>query len=133
MIFVDTNIFSRFLLEDVDQQHQEAKSLFLEAAQGKVSLITSTIVFFEIYWVLSTFYKKQKPQLISLLTKILALTFINLEDRKILTESLDTFRKTNFNLEDCFNLAFAKSQKAESFKTFDVKLSKFFSSTVNSE
>ena len=131
MIFVDTNFFLRFLLKDTDEQYQEAKKLFLEGAQGKVSLITSTIVFFEIYWVLSSFYKRQKPQLISLLTKILALTFITLEERSILTESLKFFKEKNLNLEDCYNLSYAKFQKVESFKTFDAKLAKIFQATAN--
>lgn len=133
MIFVDTNFFLRFLLEDIEEQHQEAKQLFQQAAQGRISLITSTIVIFEIYWVLSSFYKRQKSQLTNLLTKILAMTFIALQDRAILTESLKLFKKTNLNLEDCYNLSFAKSQKVESFKTFDAKLVKIFSSTANSE
>lgn len=133
MIFVDTNFFLRFLLEDIEDQHQEAKQLFLQGARGRASLITSTIVCFEIYWVLSSFYKRRKSQLIALLTKILAMTFITLEERAILTESLNLFKKTNLNLEDCYNLSYAKSQKAESFKTFDTKLTKIFSSTANSE
>jgi len=38
MTFVDTNYFLRFLLADVESQHQTAKELFRNAALGKVKL-----------------------------------------------------------------------------------------------
>ena len=54
-MFIDTNYFLRFLLNDVEHQHTEVKNLFLDASEGKADLITSTIVFFEVYWVLFAF------------------------------------------------------------------------------
>ncbi|OGD92607.1 hypothetical protein A2697_00400 [Candidatus Curtissbacteria bacterium RIFCSPHIGHO2_01_FULL_41_44] len=126
MIFVDTNFFLRFLLEDIDDQYLEAKQLFLEGAQAKATLVTSTIVFFEIYWVLHSFYGRKKKELIAILVKILSMTFIILEERTVLTESLNLFQKTNFSLEDCYNLSYAKDKSAKDFKSFDVKLAKFF-------
>jgi len=60
MIFVDTNYFLRFLLKDIGKQHQKAKKLFEKAASGEIKLFTSMIVFFEIYWVLFSFYKRRR-------------------------------------------------------------------------
>lgn len=128
MIFVDTNYFLRFLLNDVNEQHIEAKNLFITASEGKVELITSTIVFFEIYWVLSSFYEKDKYEIAEALQKILSLNFIELRERQILFNSVSQFQKTNFDLEDCFNFCYAKSRgvRSGSFKTFDKKLEKEF-------
>lgn len=127
MIFVDTNYFLRFLLNDISEQHKQVKDLFLSGSEGKVNLVTSTIVFFEIYWVLSSYYEKEKPEIVKVLEKILKLTFIELKERELLINSLKLFEKTNFDLEDCYNLYYAKHQKADSFKTFDKKLEKKFS------
>lgn len=126
MTFVDTNYFLRFLLNDNEAQHQKATDLFLEGADGKINLITSTIVFFEIYWVLSSFYEKRKTELVEMLEKILNLNFIILSERQILFDSLSLFKRTNFNLEDCYNLYYAKSENVKNFMTFDQKLSKEF-------
>ena len=52
MIFIDTNYFLRFLLADISSQHNQAKTIFKQAASGKISLFTSAVVIFEIYWVL---------------------------------------------------------------------------------
>lgn len=127
-MFVDTNYFLRFLLNDLEYQHREVKNLFLEASEGKVELLTSTIVFLEIYWVLFSLYKKKKDEIIKALHKILKLTFIDLPEREILEDGLMLFERTNFDLEDCYNLYYAKSLgvKSGSFKTFDKKLEKEF-------
>ena len=53
-MFVDTNYFLRYLLKDIPEQHEEAKRLFVAAADGKVELMTTSLVFFEVYWVLRT-------------------------------------------------------------------------------
>lgn len=127
MTFVDTNYFLRFLLKDINDQHLEAKNLFLAASEGKVSLITSIIVFFEIYWVLSSYYERNKVEIANVLGKVLGLSFIKLEEREILFKSLSLFKRTNLDLEDCYNICYAKFNGIRSFKTFDKKLSKEFS------
>lgn len=126
MTFVDTNYFLRFLLQDDDKLFQEAKQLFLEGARGDKELITSTIVFFEIYWVLKSYYEKSKTDVIPLLRKLLTLSFIELEERETLYYTLIFFEKTNYDMEDCYNLAFAKEKNLKEFKTFDRPFAKYF-------
>lgn len=126
MIFVDTNYFLRFLLKSADNQYLEAKKLFLEASSGKVKLISSTLVFFEIYWVLRSYYEKNKADLAKTMNKLLELTFIVFDDREILEESLSLFEKENLSLEDCYNLFYAKEKEVLKLATFDRRLSKQF-------
>jgi predicted nucleic acid-binding protein len=128
MIFIDTNYFLRFLLNDITEQHIKAKDLFIAGSEGKVELITSTIVFFEIYWVLSSYYEKNKYEITEALQKILSLNFIDLKERQLLINSLTLFQKMNLELEDCYNFYYAKSRGVKSglFKTFDRKLEKEF-------
>lgn len=124
MIFVDTNYFLRFLIKD-NVQHKIAKSLFLQAARGKVELMSSIIVIFEVYWVLTSYYGKEKTQVSSILLEILNLNF-SLEEKEILRQALEYFNKSNLSLEDCYNLFYAKEEKVEGFKTFDKRLFKAF-------
>lgn len=125
-MFIDTNYFLRFLLKDNEEQYQKVKTLFIEASDKRVKLLTSTIVFFEIYWILMSYYHKQKKPVISMLGKILQLHFIELKERQVLTESLILFNNSLLSLEDCYNLYYAKSHNISSFKTFDKKLEKEF-------
>ena len=125
MTFVDTNYFLRFLLRDNKSQYLEAKQLFLDAARGQEGLISSTVVFFEVFWVLRSVYGKDKEALVQVLKKLLEL-HVEFYERRILLESIDIFAKFSLSLEDCYNLVFAKAQKIKSFKTFDLKLAKAF-------
>lgn len=121
MIFVDTNYFLRFLLRDIESQYKEAKNLFLQAGRGKVELYSSTVVFFEVFWVLRSTYKKDKQALIDKLSKLLKLN-VEFDKHLILVNSVDLFKKSNLTLEDCYNLCLAHEKGFKDFKTFDVKL-----------
>jgi predicted nucleic-acid-binding protein len=128
MIFVDTNYIFRYLLRDVNEQNLLVEKIFIEAFENNVRVISSTVVFFEIQFVLKKYYKKNKQEVIAFLMQILTLTFIGFEDRQILKESIVLFEKTNLDLEDCYNIYYAKSRgvTSGSFKTFDKKLEKEF-------
>ena len=124
MIFIDTNYFLRFLLNDVFDQHREAKKLFSLGATGKAELFSSVIVFFEVYWVLTSFYEKKKTELLLILKNLLKMTFIKWENGDILEKALRIYQKNAIDLEDSYNLVYAQVNKAKSFKTFDKKLMK---------
>ncbi len=114
----------RFLLKDGPIQHLQAKKTFLSGLEGRIQLVTSLIVFFEIYWVLSSYYKKDRDSVGEMLIKILNLNFIELKERPLLFESILLFKKTTLDLEDCYNYSYAKSLhiKPNNFKTFDKQL-----------
>ncbi len=123
--FIDTNYFIRLLLKDNKNQFKEVYYLFQKAIKREIKILTSTIVFFEIYWVLSSFYKKNKKKIIFFLKKILQMDFLEIENRELLQQSLILFEKTSFDLEDCFNIAFFKEKEIDGFLTFDKKINSF--------
>jgi len=126
MVFVDTNYFLRFLLADIDAQHKKAKRLFKKGLAGEVKLTTSVIVFFEIYWVLSSFYGKNKKDVIKVLGNLLEMSFIKWEERQMLIKTVDVFKKSGIDLEDSYNLVFSKENKINEMASFDKKLMKEF-------
>ncbi len=132
MTFVDTNYFLRFLLADHIQQFETAKALFLSGAQDKVQLISSTVVFFEVYWVLSSLYQLEKVPLIQTLQSVLNLTYIELPERGILQTTMGIWQTSSLDLEDAYNLAFAQEHQISQFGSFDQKLLKYFNSHPHS-
>lgn len=124
MIFIDTNYFLRFLLNDVNEQYRKAKKLFESGATGSLELFSSVIVFFEIYWVLTSFYEKKKSEILPILKNLLKMTFIKWENGEILEKAVKIYRMNAIDLEDSYNLIYAKICKVKSFKTFDKKLIK---------
>lgn len=126
MIFVDTNYFLRFLLEDKNAQQERAIKLFKKASLGQIKLSTSTVVIFEIYWVLSTFYRKNKKEVKEILVDILKMDFIQLKEKSILQEAVGRLAVFGYDLEDSYNFVYALKNKAEEFMTFDKDLEKKF-------
>lgn len=126
MIFVDTNYFLRFFLGEPYDHHAQAKALFQKAARGDAQLGTSIVVFFEVYWVASSFYHLEKEKSAGFLRNMLKMEFIRLENRPLLVEAVSLYFDTSFDLEDAYNLVYARASRAKEFATFDIKLKKKF-------
>lgn len=125
MIFVDTNYFLRFLRNDIPEQAAKAKKLFLDAAEGKETFITSTVVFFEIYWVIHKFYKTRKHDVVRRLHEVLEMNFIVIEERETLIKALEMYHRTTLDFEDCYNVVFSRERDAKEFRTFDKRLENY--------
>lgn len=126
MIFVDTNYFLRFLIRDIEEQYQEVRALFEKGISKETKLFTSLVVFFEIYWVLSSFYQKNKQELVIKLAEILEMKFVKIKEREILERAIKLFSQNNLSLEDAYNLVYSQKSKASKFATFDKRLIKVF-------
>ena len=75
-----------------------------------------------------TYYQKSKAEIIKILQKVLTMNFVNIDERDLLKSALNLYKVENLSLEDCYNLIYAKDNKAVSFKTFDIRLAKAFAS-----
>lgn len=129
-IFIDTNFFLRFFLKDIKKQYLEAKATFSAGARFEDDLRTSLIVVFEVFWVLSSFYKFDREEIGGVIKGILGMTFIRLDERGILNDALILYRNTSLSLGDCYNLAYSRKIRVKEFKTFDIKLGKEFEKIV---
>lgn len=125
-MFIDTNYFLRFFLRDIKEQNVLVEQFFIDAVDKKTPLVTSAVVFFEFNWVLGRYYKKRKEEKVLLLRNFLKLKFINLQDREMLIKTVDLFEKVGLDIEDCYNLFYAKKAGVSEFKTFDRKLKNEF-------
>lgn len=126
MIFVDTNYFLRLLNDDKSELHKKATDFFLRAASGKGKYMTSTLVIFEVYWVLNSFYRQDKMHLVSLIGSILKMDCIELADRIQLLEALAHFSRSTLEFEDCYHLQIARTYQCTGIATFDTKLSRAY-------
>lgn len=123
--FVDANVFLRFIINEGGDQHKEAEQIFLEAAQGKKRLFTSVVVFFEVYWVLKSFYKREKEELVEILKDILNLFFIDFEKRELLEKTVSSFENKSLDFVGCYHLEYALEKDME-ICSFDKRFQRFF-------
>lgn len=125
--FIDTNYFLRLLLRDNEPQFQKVYELFDQAINERVALYTSIVVFFELNWVLSSFYKKNKSMCAQHLQDILRMNFLEIENRDILRDAFDIFENSTLDLEDSYNVSCFRHKKLNHFATFDKKILKIIS------
>ncbi len=124
--FVDANYFlSYFLNRDLSQQLTVIK-LFEKASQNEIKLITSTLVVFEVYWTLRSFYKLPFSVVKKTIVQLIKMSFIDINDRDILMQALVIFTSYSVGLEDCYHQIYAKYNQANSIATFDQKLKSSF-------
>lgn len=119
MIFVDTNIFLRFLLADNPKQSPRCKRLFEKAKKGKVKLITSGMVIAEIAWVLISFYKESRQDVAKKLRQIILFKGLVIPDRKVLLLAIQQFEAQNVDFIDAYNYSLVINKKIKKIYSYD--------------
>jgi predicted nucleic-acid-binding protein len=123
--FIDTNYILRLQLQDIESQYRIVYRLFQEAALAKIEIYTSSVTFFEIYWVLKSNYGLSKSECIIQLTKVIDISFLEIENKHIIKAALNLFSNSNIDLEDCYYIKYSKKYPDSEFATFDKKLQKY--------
>jgi len=121
-VFVDTNYILRFLINNDSTQGGQVKKIFEKAVDDKIKLFSNSIVIFEIYWVLTSFYHKEKSETLKIIKDVLSLSFIFFEEKRLLMQAIKLCSSCNLELEDCYHLYFAIEKDVDLVATFDKKM-----------
>jgi len=120
-IFVDTNLFIRYLINDVPSQIDKVERLFDLAEKRDVTLVTGPPVFFEIAWTLKSFYNMNRKRIYECLSGILGLPGLEVTDLDILEETLELYHQTSTDFSDAYVAVLSKKIGANSIATFNEK------------
>ena len=120
-VFVDTNLFIRYLINDIPSQIDKVEQLFDLAERGEVRLITGPPVFFEMAWTLKSYYKMSGKGIYECLSSILGLPGIEVTDLDILEEALELFYHTLTDFSDAYIAILSKKVGADAIATFNAK------------
>src|SRR3989344_4480461 len=101
----DTNIFLRFLLADVSEQHKATLDLFERAKLREITVYVCSAIMFELDYALSKYYKFERADIVEAMGRIIGIPYFEIEDRDAFQAALVLYGKTNFDLVDCFLLA----------------------------
>jgi predicted nucleic-acid-binding protein len=120
-LFVDTNVFLRFLTNDDPAKAKRAETLFRDALRGKIRLATSLLVIAEIIWTLESFYKLEKPDIAAKIEKILNTPILDCDEAPLLFMALDLYVHANIDFVDAYNAFHMKEQGLTEILTYDRK------------
>ena len=120
-LFVDTNVFLRFLTRDDPHKAKQARALFQDAIDGKVTLVTNLLVVAEIVWTLESFYELDKPDIATKVEKILNTPHLECPEGELILNALDLYATKNIDFIDAYHAFLLKAEGLTRIATYDRK------------
>ncbi len=119
--FVDTNLFLRFLTNDIPEQAELLEDLIEKAKKGFVKLVVTSMVFAEIVWTLQSFYKFPKSKIDEIVSSIAASPAFEINEREILLQALEDFNSLNIDFIDAYIGAWMQNNGVDTIYTLNIK------------
>jgi len=127
-IFIDTNLWVRFFIQDIVDQYEMTKSLLARVEAGEVKAYTSTIVLLELQFVLQKLYKLSFEGVLEVFEIIQKVREMTIIDKTNFRSALKFYKKYKIKLPDC--LIASQLPKDTILVSFDEELSKIKEITV---
>lgn len=107
LLFLDTNVFVRYLTQDDPDQAARAYALLRRVEQGAQRATTTEAVLTEIVYVLSSkrLYHVPRATIRQRLLDLLALRGLRLRTKGVYRRALDLYAASNLDFEDCVIVA----------------------------
>ena len=120
-VFVDTNLFLRYLTNDVPAQADAVEKLLRNAEQGKAGLVTNSMVIAEIVWTLESFYELDHTEIQNKVLAILNTAGLEISDGDLILKAIIWYAEKNVDFIDAYNAAWMEQKRIEKIYTFDQK------------
>ena len=120
-LFVDTNVFLRFLTEDIPKQAQAVEHLLQHAAAGEITLSTSTIVMAEIIWTLRSYYELSREEVRDKVLAILNTPGLKVENANIIALAMAVYVDKNIDFIDAYNALWMGENDLDQVVTLNTK------------
>jgi uncharacterized protein len=118
-VFVDTNLFLRYLTNDVPDQADAVERLLRRAAAGEVSLVANSLVMAEIVWTLESFYELPKSDIQDKVLAILNTPGLEVARSELVLQAISWYIRQNVDFIDAHNAAWMMNQDMQTVYTFD--------------
>ena len=96
----DTNFYLRFILQDIKDQANITEKYLELAKSGEINIIFLDEVILEMEFVLRSFYSIKRADIVQSLNALIKLNYVDIENRTLWAETLETYRKKKLSLLD---------------------------------
>ncbi|MCS7282490.1 MAG: type II toxin-antitoxin system VapC family toxin [Anaerolineae bacterium] len=118
-IFADTNLFLRYLTDDVSHQADAVETLLRRAATGEITLVTNSLVIAEIVWVLETVYRLPRPSIAEKVLAILNTPGLEVGEAEVLLQAIVWYTDQGVDFADAYHGAWMLAHGISVAYTFD--------------
>ncbi len=119
--FIDTNLFLRYLTNDLPDQADLVENLLHRAESGELQLVTNCLVVAELVWVLDSVYQLEPAAIQDQLFAMLNTPGLEIEESDILFQALLWFVEKRVDFIDAYEAAWMQNRGIGSIYTFDRK------------
>ena len=119
---LDTNVMVRFLVGDVPDQKEKAEKWFKDAESGKCNIMVTAVTIAEVSFVLESYYKLSREQIIDALTVFISQRWLEIPERQELLHLWQWYRK-GLHFVDSYLLAHSHFNQYQ-ILTFDKEILK---------
>ncbi|CAN5127735.1 PIN domain-containing protein [soil metagenome] len=117
--FVDTNVFLRYLTNDVPEQADAVERLLQGAAREERLLVTTALVIAEVVWTLESYYRLPRGAIQEAVFGILNTPGLEVEGAETVLQAMAWYRERNVDFADAFHAAWMLEGGLEIVHTFD--------------
>ena len=122
-VLLDTNIVIRFLMKDGGKHYEDSKNIFRDIKDGKFKAELLDVIVAEVVYVLHSFYKHTKEEIVRKLKDLFAQDNIYIDNKPIVFKALDTFANKNIDFADAI-LCAKKNLEGYEVMSFDKDVKK---------
>lgn len=118
-LFLDTNVFLRFLTADQEQMAEDCRRLFERGEDGEFQLHTSHLALAEIVWTLQSYYRVPRGEIAAMLRDLFALRSLRVDQKEMLREVVDLYASTNVDFIDAYHALDARRRGMDRICSYD--------------
>lgn len=118
-LFVDTNIFLRYLTGDDKVKFENCQMMLKKTHEGKIIIATSNMVIAELIWTLQSYYKVPKADIMEKISLIVGEKHLFIPDKDIIAEALVLFGRKNVDYIDAYNAVFMRHHGMDAIYSYD--------------
>ncbi|MBI2641060.1 PIN domain-containing protein [Candidatus Roizmanbacteria bacterium] len=110
-LVVDTNVFLRFLTNDIPKQAVRVEKRFKEAEKGKLQLIVLQITVVELLFQLQHWYDLNKSQAVEKLIRLFSPAWLEIDYKDAVFEALNRYKNSTIDFVDLLIWAISRKNK----------------------
>jgi predicted nucleic-acid-binding protein len=121
---IDTNVFLRFLTTDKEKMPKSLLTFFSKLENGETKVLCLDLVFFQVIFVLKSFYKVEKEEIINKMLNLLSFDGLYMKDKRVIERTLEMWRNHPGDIIDCYIAANMEKSGEKEIVSYDKKIEK---------
>jgi predicted nucleic acid-binding protein len=118
-VFVDTNIFLRFLTGDDPARAERCRAFFERADRGEMELHISDLTLAELAWTLRSYYARPREEIAAILAQVLDMRSVRVSRKGVLRDAVAMYGQQNVDFIDAYHAAEMRRRELRRIYSYD--------------